>query len=86
MTVAEGAFSRCARWYKRMLQWGRNLTVAEGGEFGGRIRRFLGVLQWGRNLTVAEGAVSSAGDVEEIMLQWGRNLTVAEGGKKAMIF
>ena len=36
------------------LQWGRNLTVAEGGG-----RSFAGSdkykLQWGRNLTVAEG-------------------------------
>ena len=38
-----------------MLQWGRNLTVADGpaGEFCGE-RIFT--LQWGRNLTVADGA------------------------------
>ena len=36
------------------LQWGRNLTVAEGARVlcrGGGGRK----LQWGRNLTVAEG-------------------------------
>ena len=36
------------------LQWGRNLTVAEGS-LGIRKWRPVDVLQWGRNLTVAEG-------------------------------
>ena len=40
------------------LQWGRNLTVAEGTAFvlfwGRRLP-----LQWGRNLTVAEGNATS---------------------------
>ena len=37
-----------------MLQWGRNLTVAEG--VGLNVSdEFLPRLQWGRNLTVAEG-------------------------------
>ena len=40
------------------LQWGRNLTVAEGS-----LRRTRtsspNLLQWGRNLTVAEGNVTS---------------------------
>ena len=36
------------------LQWGRNLTVAEGVYV--TVRPVTGrVLQWGRNLTVAEG-------------------------------
>ena len=36
------------------LQWGRNLTVAEG--CSGEVSNFrLYELQWGRNLTVAEG-------------------------------
>ena len=36
------------------LQWGRNLTVAEGYIIVGDINSY-GSLQWGRNLTVAEG-------------------------------
>ena len=38
-----------------MLQWGRNLTVAEG-EGKDNLDHLILVLQWGRNLTVAEGA------------------------------
>ena len=37
-----------------MLQWGRNLTVAEGPKL--KPEELLeDALQWGRNLTVAEG-------------------------------
>ena len=62
----------------RGLQWGRNLTVAEGD------RNVLDVrasarLQWGRNLTVAEGSYTCAVNNLPAALQWGRNLTVAEG-------
>ena len=43
-----------AVWLCIPLQWGRNLTVAEGA-----VRNLRGrgakALQWGRNLTVAEG-------------------------------
>ena len=39
-----------------MLQWGRNLTVAEGYYQACTLGRIVG-LQWGRNLTVAEGLV-----------------------------
>ena len=60
------------------LQWGRNLTVAEG-----LLRRILhiafNVLQWGRNLTVAEGSHGPHRPRRHARLQWGRNLTVAEG-------
>ena len=44
------------RWImiEKQLQWGRNLTVAEGGVIHKRIAGAV-VLQWGRNLTVAEG-------------------------------
>ena len=61
-----------------MLQWGRNLTVAEGVELGMDGDNMV-LLQWGRNLTVAEGGADmyDLGQVEK--LQWGRNLTVAEG-------
>ena len=37
------------------LQWGRNLTVAEG-HCHMSLAKSGGTLQWGRNLTVAEGA------------------------------
>ena len=61
-----------------MLQWGRNLTVAEGAKVG---RRQLAEikLQWGRNLTVAEGDAYAHAYARMHALQWGRNLTVAEG-------
>ena len=60
------------------LQWGRNLTVAEGGR-GISHPAMYPELQWGRNLTVAEG-VHWAKEIDVTkVLQWGRNLTVAEG-------
>ena len=37
-----------------LLQWGRNLTVAEGRSIALNCP-FTMRLQWGRNLTVAEG-------------------------------
>ncbi len=67
-----------------MLQWGRNLTVAEGvpsynAQTGANLE-----LQWGRNLTVAEGVPSyNAQTGANLELQWGRNLTVAEGLERA---
>ena len=42
---------------KGTLQWGRNLTVAEGAH-SGIIVAHAKRLQWGRNLTVAEGSES----------------------------
>ena len=65
-----------------MLQWGRNLTVAEGS-VGTIVAIAEGKLQWGRNLTVAEGALPSPAVPEALPLQWGRNLTVAEGSTSA---
>ena len=44
---------------KKALQWGRNLTVAEGIE-AERRDGDAKPLQWGRNLTVAEGLKSPA--------------------------
>ena len=61
------------------LQWGRNLTVAEGNKLDLSLPR-RHVLQWGRNLTVAEGGGAHGPHNLELELQWGRNLTVAEGG------
>ena len=61
------------------LQWGRNLTVAEG-EPKKAEKKSDGGLQWGRNLTVAEGYLKLHRVLDVLGLQWGRNLTVAEGG------
>ncbi len=61
------------------LQWGRNLTVAEGTR-SPQGRNGPLQLQWGRNLTVAEGAeYPHRRRRQKTQLQWGRNLTVAEG-------
>ena len=61
-----------------LLQWGRNLIVAEGRvsqtEYGAAM-----MLQWGRNLIVAEGFVGDPPVPRLYLLQWGRNLIVAEG-------
>ena len=61
-----------------VLQWGRNLTVAEGGSLD-MMRLRTALLQWGRNLTVAEGRLQIVELFLHPVLQWGRNLTVAEG-------
>ena len=62
----------------RSLQWGRDLSVAEGLA-GNRKTRTKARLQWGRDLSVAEGL--RAADIAEgyKALQWGRDLSVAEG-------
>ena len=65
-------------WRPNLLQWGRNLTVAEGNDSLLAVRDALR-LQWGRNLTVAEGATVPTAGPACAPLQWGRNLTVAEG-------
>ena len=68
---------RLPLWLFR-LQWGRNLSVAEGpdcracGQAGCH-------LQWGRNLSVAEGCECDHPADRHEPLQWGRNLSVAEG-------
>ena len=61
------------------LQWGRNLTVAEGVMRRAALSYSKQRLQWGRNLTVAEGHVFAQRIPHKTVLQWGRNLTVAEG-------
>ena len=43
------------------LQWGRNLTVAEGERLCARLMS-VALLQWGRNLTVAEGRAKNVVD------------------------
>ena len=58
MTVAEGSLLACRReGASPPLQWGRNLTVAEGA-MRDADRAETALLQWGRNLTVAEGSGS----------------------------
>ena len=46
------------------LQWGRNLTVAEGQRSPGLADESFS-LQWGRNLTVAEGAQAGTFDADD---------------------
>ena len=60
------------------LQWGRNLSVAEGLPLTVAVWA-TGTLQWGRNLSVAEGGTWRQAPGRMGMLQWGRNLSVAEG-------
>ena len=60
------------------LQWGRNLSVAEGYCLR-CIGKMIKDLQWGRNLSVAEGSDAIASALRTNDLQWGRNLSVAEG-------
>ena len=74
-----GRFGYAGRHDNAMeLQWGRNLTVAEGAPSLAS-GAGLPTLQWGRNLTVAEGLAGPRGPALILSLQWGRNLTVAEG-------
>ena len=68
-------------WTWRVLQWGRNLIVAEGGEKA-KVENSVRLLQWGRNLIVAEGVLGLVLNAESDLLQWGRNLIVAEGTKQ----
>ena len=42
-------------FFAALLQWGRNLSVAEGARLAHGIDGLI-ELQWGRNLSVAEGA------------------------------
>ena len=60
------------------LQWGRDLSVAEGGRRPGRQNRTI-TLQWGRDLSVAEGGSRTPTPARPAGLQWGRDLSVAEG-------
>ena len=78
MTVAEGG----RRVYKlhdaETLQWGRNLTVAEGHlAAGGRLGRPMASM--GPQLDSCGRMMPSRYDEVQDGLQWGRNLTVAEG-------
>ena len=63
----------------RMLQWSRNLRVAESGMYvlkGGTFKP----LQWSRNLRVAESESQTHMPNLLLKLQWSRNLRVAESG------
>ena len=59
------------------LQWGRDLSVAEGCWSISDSRR-LPMLQWGRDLSVAEGHGRALSFLTGTTLQWGRDLSVAE--------
>ena len=61
-----------------LLQWGRDLSVAEGirDKPDGRAPTEL---QWGRDLSVAEGLDCKDDNTCKGLLQWGRDLSVAEG-------
>ena len=61
MIVAEGGI--CGRPSRKhsMLQWGRNLIVAEGGTGPTWHPAGRPLLQWGRNLIVAEGRYRRTG-------------------------
>ena len=61
-----------------MLQWGRDLSVAEGVISTMRLCTAT-LLQWGRDLSVAEGVYVEGAQAAEGLLQWGRDLSVAEG-------
>ena len=67
-----------ARLNALRLQWGRDLSAAEGHEH--RLsKKNVSVLQWGRDLSAAEGSdsISLRGLIP--WLQWGRDLSAAEG-------
>ena len=63
------------------LQWGRDLSVAEGARQAAMYEEGL-ELQWGRDLSVAEGSYPMAERPYGIQLQWGRDLSVAEGARR----
>ena len=81
MTVAEGVAGREVAATIRRLQWGRNLTVAEGAERQ-RLLNSLGGTSMGPQLDSCGRDPEPGEDgYVDVALQWGRNLTVAEGRK-----
>ena len=68
-----------------VLQWGRNLSVAETAWFP-LTNATSSSLQWGRNLSVAETAFVGSDSPCSNWLQWGRNLSVAETRRRAAIY
>ena len=65
--------------FVRQLQWGRDLSVAEGPSCRQKAARYTCGLQWGRDLSVAEGLFARVHGRSRTPLQWGRDLSVAEG-------
>ena len=61
-----------------ILQWGRNMRVAESSSVAGNIHSTRCFLQWGRNMRVAESTAATACRFIALYLQWGRNMRVAE--------
>ena len=62
-----------------LLQWGRDLSVAEGSSSEAAAGADSCSLQWGRDLSVAEGCRRQKRRRRDRQLQWGRDLSVAEG-------
>ena len=62
------------------LQWGRNLSAAEGSDIHARAKQ-KDWLQWGRDLSAAEGGMNFLRRVSRWSLQWGRDLSAAEGAR-----
>ena len=78
MTVAEGTYHDVAGVGAGLLQWGRNLTVAEGASIAGRTS--VQVASMGPQLdSCGRLYVPLRNEGLAARLQWGRNLTVAEG-------
>ena len=82
MTVAEGWGYLPAKSAKAALQWGRNLTVAEGLQ--AERKRTHALASMGPQLDSC-GRRNPMTDADlDHRLQWGRNLTVAEGANMAV--
>jgi hypothetical protein len=61
-----------------LLQWGRDLSIAETWIAADASRLGAQRLQWGRDLSIAETAVSMTAQIQAAKLQWGRDLSIAE--------
>src|SRR5258708_3657342 len=68
-----------ASWFPllRMLQWGRDLMIAEMAKVS--VRNEVGSpRQWGRDLMIAEISDPGPSILHHRKLQWGRDLMIAE--------
>ncbi len=68
-----------------VLQWGRDLEVAERATSSTRTQPSK-VLQWGRDLEVAERNLARLKIATAAELQWGRDLEVAERSPSQLLF
>ena len=62
-----------------MLQWGRDLSAAEGGHNAGVMAYGLGSFNGAATFRPRKGAARVHSRVESSGLQWGRDLSAAEG-------